>query len=149
MARNPLAVARDPIGVWLGRGTATVLYLKSPNCARDLEPLASWGTFTRYIEIGDDLHAVRHVDVYANGNSLRYDRFHWADELGMLADIRYDGKQWSKWWGTIVESSPNEFEEVWLVGERSPTRPMQLAGEKMSVMGAVPIWLAKLEKNKG
>jgi hypothetical protein len=47
-----------------------MLYLK----ARIAPPWPEWGDTTRYLEIGDDLYATRHLDLYDNGNALRYDR---------------------------------------------------------------------------
>jgi hypothetical protein len=120
-----------------------MIYLRSPGRERDFDPRSAWGDFIRNMEIGDDLYATRHVDVYANGYALRYDRVHWVDEFGMLADARYDERKWNKWWGPFVKISRQEFEDVWQAVERSPTLSLQLAGEKMSVLGAVPIWLNK------
>lgn len=122
-----------------------ILYLKAPDQTHGLEPPASWGAFTRYVEIGDDLYAVRHVDVFANGYALSYDRVHWVDELGMLGDMRYDEKKWTKWWGAALEITPEEFEAVWRSAEESPARPIQLRGEKTSEMGVTPVWLARLK----
>lgn len=123
-----------------------MLHLKAPNQVVELEPLASWGAFTRNVEIGDDRFAVRHVDVFTNGYSLKYDRSHWVDALGMLAGMRYDRKRWSKWWGPPLEISPEEFETIWLEAVKSPVRAIQLREEKMSTMGAIPIWLVKLQR---
>ncbi len=44
-----------------------------------------WGTFVRYIELGDDGFALRQVDEYQNGRLCRYDRTHWDDQFGTLA----------------------------------------------------------------
>jgi hypothetical protein len=120
-----------------------VIYTKGSNHNCIIEPCKSWGAFTRYIEIGDDLYPVRHVDVFANGYSLRYDRSHWFDELGMLAQMRYDKKKWEEWWGPSEETSSQEFEAVWRAGESSPVRSMQLDLELMSEYGHIPIWLAR------
>ena len=72
-----------------------------------LEPVHSWGRFTRYLEIGDDSYATRQVDQFDNGFYLRYERNHWCDGYGMLADMRYVPKKWEKFWGkpTIVTLS--------------------------------------------
>ena len=76
-----------------GEEADRVIYQKAPaQGPRESEPLRSWGTFTRYLEIGDDRYAVRHVDVFANGYAVRYDRTHWVDELGMQAGSRYRPK---------------------------------------------------------
>src|SRR5436309_287681 len=47
-----------------------------------LEPAASWGKFTVYVEIGEDLRPVREVRVFENGTMLSYDRAHWVDDFG-------------------------------------------------------------------
>ena len=107
---------------------------------RTCDPVRSWGLFIRYLEIGDDLYAVRHVDVFANGHALRYDRVHWVDDYGMLADMRYSSK-WKKWWPSLLVE-PAEFEEVWCAAETSPVRPLQIATARMSEMGESPVWLA-------
>ena len=60
-------------------------------------PGAAWGKFTRYLEIGLDRYATRQVDWFENGYALRYDRDHYVDEFGTLADLRYSGN-WTRWW---------------------------------------------------
>jgi hypothetical protein len=121
-----------------------VIYQKSPGQGPfPDEPRKSWGPLTRYLEIGDDLYALRHVDVYANGHALRYDRVHWVDDFGILADARYHPKRWEKWWGPSVVIDPSEFEVVWRAAESSPSWPIQVASARMARMGAVPIWLAR------
>ncbi len=119
-----------------------MVYHKAPGQGPlELEPLSSWGVFTRYLEIGDDRYAVRHVDVFANGHALRYDRAHWVDDLGMLADARYRPKTWVRWWGPAVPVTADEFERVWAAAESSPARPLQLATAKMGRWGSIPVWL--------
>lgn len=120
-----------------------MIYRKASNQTCITEPFTTWGAFTRYMEIGDDLYPVRHVDVFANGYSLRYDRTHWFDELGMLADMRYDEKKWKKWWGPSEGTSAQEFEAIWQAAESSPLRSMQIDGELMSEYGNVPIWISR------
>ena len=95
------------------------------------------------MEIGDDRSCLRHVDVYANGYSLRYDRTHWVDGFGILADMRYDARKWVKWWGPLITISPSEFEAVWTAAALSPTWPGQLSSQKTDEMGKVPIWLRR------
>jgi hypothetical protein len=120
-----------------------MIYTKAPNQNHKIDPIKAWGEFTRYIEIGDDSYPVRHVDVFANGYSLRYDRSHWVDELGVLAQMRYDRKKWEEWWEPSEGVSPQEFEAVWRAAESSPVRLMQLDGELMSRYGDVPAWLGR------
>jgi hypothetical protein len=103
------------------------------------EPPKSWGKLTRYVEIGEDLCALRHVDVFENGNMLRYDRSHWVDDFGMLCDALIDRNRKER--RRSVEIEPAEFEHVWQIARQSPTRRDQVATACMSRMGAVPIWL--------
>jgi hypothetical protein len=123
-----------------------MLYLKATEQGpRELEPLRSWGTFTRYVEIGDDRYAVRQVDVYANGYALRYDRTHWVDDLGVLTDSFYRPKKnWERWWGPSLEMAVEEFEQVWTGAEMSSVRQVQISTARMGVGGCPtePIWLA-------
>jgi hypothetical protein len=121
-----------------------VIYQKAPNQGPCLdEPRRSWGKFTRYTEIGDDLYAHRHVDVYANGYSLRYDRTHWVDGFGILADMRYNAKKWENCWGPVIAIDPSEFDAVWQAAEASPTWTKQLSSAKMVELGTVPVWLTR------
>jgi hypothetical protein len=125
-----------------------VIYQKAPNQGPyPWEPWRSWGRFTRYAEIGDDLYAHRHVDLYENGHLLRYDRTHWVDDFGILAGVRYDEKKFKKWWGPAITIEPVEFEEVWQAAASSPIWPLQLSSARMSTMGQVPIWLTR-RKNR-
>jgi hypothetical protein len=122
-----------------------MLHLVCINQTSDHTHLASWGRFTRYIEIGDDLYATRHVDSYVNGNSLSYDRSHWIDDYGMLADMRYDEKKWTRWWGPQREISAEDFESVWREATSSPLRVMQSNSAKMLERGGEPIWITRLK----
>ena len=108
-----------------------MFHQKAPGQYRDVEPFRSWAHFTRYLEIDDDLfYPTRHVDVYENGNTLRYDRHHWADDFGILADMKYS-KKWKKWWGPAVEIDQAEFEEVWQAATVSPTWQKQIDTAQM------------------
>ena len=56
---------------------------------------------------------LRHVDVYANGHCLQYDRDHWIDNFGLLAEARHSfGAQPQQRW-VIDEISAPEFVTVW------------------------------------
>jgi hypothetical protein len=106
-----------------------------------LEPAATWGRFTRYLEIGEDLWTVRHIDVFENGNLLSYDRIHWVDDFGMLADARIKRSEKQGPWGHSEEIEAVEFERAWSAARASPMWPQQVAAAKMARRGAVPIWL--------
>ena len=121
-----------------------VVYLKASGLAPSVrEPLRAWGAFTRYLEIGQDKYATRHVDVFANGYAVRYDRSHWIDGLGMLADARYRPRTWDRWWGAGRPMTSDEFEQVWAAAELSPARPLQLSTAEMARLGGDPPWLRR------
>jgi hypothetical protein len=70
-----------------------VRYQRSPpQAAHELKKSLAWGGFVRYIELGDDGFASRQVDEYHNGYFARYDRDHWEDQFGTLADARYGAR---------------------------------------------------------
>ena len=95
-------------------------YHRSPARAPyDLKKAAGWGTFVRYIELHDDGFALRQVDEYANGYLSHYDRSHWDDQFGTLADFRF-GEAWIKAWGTPDAITRSEFEEKWTAALGSP-----------------------------
>jgi hypothetical protein len=125
-----------------------MLHLVCVNQTSDDPRLASWGRFTRYLEIGDDRYAKRHVDSYVNGNFLSYDRSHWADDYGMLADMRYDKKKWTRWWGPQSEISAEDFELVWQDAMSSPVRVMQSSTAKMLAWGVESIWITRLKDKR-
>jgi hypothetical protein len=67
-----------------------------------------WGTSTYFLEVGDDSHPVRQIEVYENGNVLFYDGSHFADNYGMLCDQVIDEKDIQEF-----GISKAEFEQVW------------------------------------
>src|SRR5262249_48260948 len=105
-----------------------------------LEPAASWGKFTSYLEIGEDLRPVREVCVFKNGNMLSYDRKHWCDDFGELGDARINRNRRHYPWGRSYEITPAEFEHLWTAARRSPMWRRQRATALMSRMGEVPVW---------
>jgi hypothetical protein len=106
-----------------------------------LEPAASWGRFTIYLEVGEDLWVVRQVNVFQNGNLLSYDRAHWVDEFGMLGDARINRNRKHGPWGQSEEVEAAEFERVWAAARASPLWAQQVAKAQMTWKGAVPVWL--------
>lgn len=106
-----------------------------------LEPAASWGKFTCYLEIGEDLWPVREVRVFENGNMLSYDRAHWVDDFGTLGDARINRNRKQGLWGQFEEIEAAEFERVWTVARTSSLWTQQVARAQMGRAGAVPIWL--------
>ena len=86
----------------------------------------SWGSFVRYIELGDDGYAMRQVDEYQNGYLSRYDRAHWDDQFGTLANFRF-GEAWIQHWGTPEVITQREFEDKWTRATASPVMAMKHA----------------------
>ena len=93
----------------------------------------------RYVEVGDDQHAVRHVDVFKNGNSLRYDRTHWCDDYGRLLGLRFSYKpKWRKFFPDAVLITQTEFDKIWAAVENSPVRNLQLSSSRVAEWGNMP-----------
>jgi hypothetical protein len=108
------------------------------------EQVESWGRFTRYLEIGEDLRAFRQVDVFGNKNLLSYDRSHWVDDFGMLADGRLNRTCKQGPWGRSREIAADEFERIWTAARSSPIWQQQVATAQMArlaKLGVIPIWL--------
>jgi hypothetical protein len=103
--------------------------------------VTEWGRFTRYIEVGADRYALRHIDVFEDGKFLRYDRQHWIDAFGMLADARFGPfpSRSRRWRVLTIEAT--EFEAEWKAASHSPQWPLQVASAKMAKWGLVPVWL--------
>ncbi|HEX3726694.1 MAG TPA: hypothetical protein VHV08_10650 [Pirellulales bacterium] len=70
---------------------ASMFYLKASRVEDRLPP---WDNVVRYLEIGDDSFAMRHVEIYENGNCLRDDRKNWIDCQRLLADMKYESLRW-------------------------------------------------------
>ena len=68
----------------------------------------NWGTSIWYFEAEPDLCVTRQVEVYVNGQILRYDRQHLKDEYGGLAEKPLDADDFLPF--TIERS---EFEQAW------------------------------------
>jgi hypothetical protein len=87
-----------------------------------LNATADWGPFCRYLEFGEDQFASRHVDVYSNGNCLRYDREHWVDKFGMLAEASNSQSCSDRRW-SIEQTTRKEFEAIWNESKTAPNQP--------------------------
>jgi hypothetical protein len=74
------------------------------------DKFADWGFITFYHEIDEDFYATRHLEIYDNGNVLKYDDEHWDDEFGMLADQSLEDALEDS---DTIEISQAEFEEIW------------------------------------
>ena len=73
----------------------------------------NWGTCTYYFETEDDGFPLRHVEVYENGNVLRYSEQNLEDEFVMLANNKLYLKQFEPF-----KISQNDFMEVWFESEK-------------------------------
>ena len=103
----------------------------------------AWGVFSRLIEVGDDLYALRHIDIFVNGRFLRYDRTHWVDAFGMLVDARSGRRlRKSRRW-QVVAIETEEFEAAWKAAGNSKDWQLQVASASMSKFGPVPPWLQR------
>jgi hypothetical protein len=55
-----------------------------------------------------------------NGNLLCYDRVHWVDDFGMLADARLNRNRKGGRWGRFDEIEADKFEHAWKAARDSP-----------------------------
>ncbi len=77
-------------------------------------PAAEWGRFVSYIEAADDQEASRQVNVFQNGNVMRYDRSHSRDEFGRLVGLKFSRQpKWRRFFPGAEILTPSEFEAVW------------------------------------
>src|SRR2546421_2944434 len=69
-----------------------------------------WGEATYWLEVNDRGDAERELQVYPNGNVLRYDREHPGDRYGALDIMVVDGDEeaWAEY-----QITREEFEEQW------------------------------------
>lgn len=105
-----------------------MFYVKAPGRLMQRSLAAGWGSVSRYLEVGDDQRAVRQVDVFENGNILRYDRYHERDDYGMLVGLRFSRKtKWAKFFPGAEMISGDDFEKVWRPAQSSPLWGLQIA----------------------
>ena len=65
-----------------------------------------WGSAIWYIEINEDRYPIRKVELYANGNRLKYHTKKTFDDYGKLGDQPLDLDEW-------VKIEQKEFELAW------------------------------------
>jgi len=118
-----------------------MIYLKA-TIMQHYEPQSAWGSATRYLEISEDLYASRQVDIYENGNALRYDRANWMDEFDSIAGAKYDHDRWVKAWGPDEKITATEFEAAWRLAESAPNQPQAYRNEA----GPWPMLLAEQKR---
>jgi hypothetical protein len=112
-------------------------YLKAPGSVIRLSPSGKfyerhedtdWGRITQYREVSDDQFAVRQVDVYENGNVLRYDRSHRRDDYGSLMGRKFSRKaKWAIDFPGAEMISADDFDKVWQQALKSPLWETQVA----------------------
>ena len=68
----------------------------------------SWGTSTYYFETNDAFHVTRQIQVFQNGNILKYDVGFIEDEFGFLTDQPLNKEHFYKF--IIYE---DEFIDIW------------------------------------
>ena len=73
----------------------------------------SWGTCTYYFETDDKGQPSRHVEIYDNGNVLKYSKDNLEDEFGTLANNKLYLKQFEPF-----KIEQNDFMEVWFESEK-------------------------------
>lgn len=76
----------------------------------DGDEFDDWGKSTFYQEVDKEFWAIRQIEIYDNGNVLKYDEKHSGDEFGMLADQRLKEVIKDQ---TISEITQEEFEQIW------------------------------------
>ena len=91
-----------------------------------------WGEISRYVEVGDDQLAVRQVDVFENGQVLRYGREHKWDDYGMLIGLKFSRKpKGARFFPDAELISEDDFERVWRLAEASVIWQLQVASRRM------------------
>lgn len=77
----------------------------------------SWGTSTFYFEIDQDHHIVRQIQIFENGNTLKYSPEFMQDKYGKLSDQRLEigGSE-------LIIIHKSEFEKIWENRSRETAR---------------------------
>ena len=114
-----------------------MLHFKAPGWSIQRDFVASeWGEFFRYIEVGDDQRTTRQVEVFGNGNMLRYDREHWCDNFAMMVRHKFSRKpKWAVFFPGAEVITLAEFEKIWRAAEQSGRWKQQLACSRVPEYG--------------
>lgn len=73
------------------------------------DPLTdAWGTSTYYFETDENAEVLRQVQLFENGNKLKYDQIKMDDEIGGLSDVDLDFEEFAG-----CKIGQLEFEEIW------------------------------------
>jgi hypothetical protein len=123
-------------------------FFKAPGLQFRPDSLTSgWGVSMRYMEVGDERFVVRQVEVFHNGNVLRYCREHWCDEFGRLNGTLFSRKpKWRVFFPGAELIEPATFERVWRRAKKSPLWKEQLALSRAAEWGATPHWFRETTK---
>jgi len=70
-----------------------------------------WGFSTWFSEFDEELYATRQIEIYDNGNVLKYDENLLADEFGMLGEKSLTDGELEE--SGSIEISKTEFEKKW------------------------------------
>jgi hypothetical protein len=70
-----------------------------------------WGFSTWYSEFDEDFYASRQLEIFDNGNILKYNGEHFSDEFGMLGDKSLSFEELKD--SGSVEISQDEFANTW------------------------------------
>lgn len=68
----------------------------------------SWGTSTFYFETDDDGTVFWQIQIFQNGNILKYDQDHLEDDYGGLTDQQLDTGEFADF-----RNEKDEFEGMW------------------------------------
>jgi hypothetical protein len=68
-----------------------------------------WGTSLWYFECGEDGYVLRQMEVYSNGNVLKYHKNYLEDKYGCLSETPLDAEEFAGF-----EITKDEFERVWV-----------------------------------
>ena len=77
----------------------------------------SWGTSIWYLELNDQHYPLRQIEVYENGNRLKYNLENNNDSFGGLGDQPVDVHELNTY-----ELSSNEFEKHWNIKSTIQTK---------------------------
>ena len=116
-------------------------YFKAPGKVSRLSPSGKfyesfdeteWGRITQYREIADDQFAARQVDVFENGNMLRYDRFHRRDDYGSLTGVKFSRKpKWAVFFRGAEMTSADHFDKIRQKALRSALWELQVPSRRI------------------
>ncbi len=114
-----------------------MFYFKaSGRCIRQDFRAAEWGEFVRYVEVADDQHANRQVEVYDNGNILRYNREHWCDDFSMMVALKFSRKpKWAVFFPGAELIAAAEFEKMWRTAQGSELWEQQVNRSRLAQWG--------------